>query len=74
MQSYVFEWEHMCIKKTESVMKEYFFLDFPRFVSNRTSAFEAEWKDPIKREKLWVAASLPLPKAIAAGRWSSIFW
>ena len=42
VQSYVFEWAHMCIKKTESVMKEYFLLDFPRFVSNRTSAFEAE--------------------------------
>lgn len=41
MQSYVFEWVHICIKKTESVMKERFFLDFPRFVSNSTSAFEA---------------------------------
>lgn len=46
------------LKRRRAWWKSIFFLpDFPRFVSSSTSSFEAEWKDPIKREKLWVAAS-----------------
>lgn len=70
IQSYVFEWAHMCFKRMESVMKEYFSLDFPWFVLSCTFAFEAKWEKS-KCEEQWVAASLSLPKAIAPGRWSS---